>query len=1527
MRISNHFASIDLQKSKTPGRPGIVLLVVIAMLALFATLGLSFVYYAQAEAEASRISTQIQNQAGIDADPELLLAEALKQLLFGLGDFDSNLSTNAQNAGQGGIYHNVYSSLRGLDLMSNSFGYNSATLNVTPFNGINLPSNVYDQSTNGTMLSQANSNQPLVNFVNYRFFPEDPIIRDPGRYPATGQSYRTNPNGPYTVSTYLGRNVGFTYPDLNSVFLGQMKADGTIVAQSFWRNWTGIKNNSLDRATANPDWEPWNYTDFVNDWLTQKYLKSPQPWKKYATLRPLPWYNRGDPAIALYPLFLGANGTQPGQTGFPFPEDGGGDVKNVEFGPGVPGGGGSFNNDSIWIDLGYPVRTAANGKKYKPLFAFFINDLDGKVNINAAGNIRLTDNTAASYPHGSNKGFTPTEINIGQVLSAPDPNTGLKEWPYLFQGQFDGQYGRYGKDGAVTNAGASWPAGTPSNSPYYGVHDADGCKLDPKSGKYTTSEKMLLQNDAGYPYQQHVAFPYFSPDTYGNGSAAELLQLPWLYNGWIPGNGSDDRAFPLSNMEALLRYQGSGSPALTSELYRRLYNNLNNTDGADNQKKRWRNITLLSADFARPALSPWLTSNSNPAYQLTLGNTSPSGGPVSLPTIPGNSPGTGEFAGSAGGFVNDLRGASMKLVNAFFPNTPNLTGQRFNLQTPVYDTSTGKWRALTAYPQTDKFGRVTGSVQQAVEDRQQFAQNIFDRLRLVTTGARPTDPLPGQATDDYKALRWLAQLSANIVDLIDDDNIPTVFVWDPNNAGPTSGYVVGTELPKVLINEVYAEVDNAPNDNDAMMGPQKDYRINFWVELINPLLNDPNGKTNAAGQDVGSERLQVTDGGGALKEYPVYTLVLLDTSNTNGSDPTIRDLNNILGTPDYQGANNLVKAEVTCFDPMGKTTPNADNLGQYTVTPLNQASNLSPGPTNAGFYMMGPQDNFPKGPNPMPAPPMATLTVPDGNGKIPSQMYYEVSKNTPLDNTFKPRSAVVLRRLVNPGMPPSNPGASPIQAGKIDPSFNPYVTMDYVEKIVPQDGVQVEKMPNLGMHNNTPIEQRRAKGRRQPYAADQSQQVDQAPNPQLTDQPQHTMLKHNAAVFPIAQGDATLTIPFTWLTHLDRNVVSPIELLNVSAYRQHELTQQFITNAGKHLHLANWTSSDLRIYRLLEYLDAGWRMNNAINGVNVSQDGRVPGKININTIWDKAVFQALCDQNLAVNFTAAEVDSIYDNLFTSNTNNASRSPNGQPAQGDRPFQSLAAPNTGNSDGVAATILRVDPASNIPLAQPASATHPTQKLELLSKIFNNITTRSNVFAVWVTVGFFEVYEWPNINTIAELSKYPNWSNLPGGTHYELGKEIGREENRHVRHRMFAIVDRTTAMIPKNLGVVTPQNITGKGQQTVPITLNTTPGLPTGTQRVPAPYQLDFSFLPQPGMIVDVGGEQVTLIAPTNSTQITAVFNQAHTAPAVISVPAVQAVDAPAYFGAANPLIYGNPGPQLRFDHRQHIGLVPYYSIIQ
>jgi len=65
-------------------------------------------------------------------------------------------------------------------------------------------------------------------------------------------------------------------------------------------------------------------------------------------------------------------------------------------------------------------------------------------------------------------------------------------------------------------------------------------------------------------------------------------------------------------------------------------------------------------------------------------------------------------------------------------------------------------------------------------------------------------------------------------------------------------------------------------------------------------------------------------------------------------------------------------------------------------------------------------------------------------------------------------------------------------------------------------------------------------------------------------------------------------------------------------------------------------------------------------------------------------------------------------------------------------------------------------------------------ELLSKIASNTTSRSNVFGVWITVGYFRV-EPGTENLLVPL------------LHEEVGSTTGTQR----RHRMFAILDRTQA----------------------------------------------------------------------------------------------------------------------------------------
>ena len=79
------------------------------------------------------------------------------------------------------------------------------------------------------------------------------------------------------------------------------------------------------------------------------------------------------------------------------------------------------SRDSQWTDLGFTVRSDEDGKRYKPFFAFLIKDLDGRLNLNAHGNLtHLIDRSPNEQvnPLGGN-GFNDTTQQIYMTGQTP----------------------------------------------------------------------------------------------------------------------------------------------------------------------------------------------------------------------------------------------------------------------------------------------------------------------------------------------------------------------------------------------------------------------------------------------------------------------------------------------------------------------------------------------------------------------------------------------------------------------------------------------------------------------------------------------------------------------------------------------------------------------------------------------------------------------------------------------------------------------------------------------------------------------------------------------------------------------------------------------------------------------------------------------------------------------------------------------------------------------------------------------------
>ena len=808
-------------------RRGVVLMVVLILLTLFSIVALSFVLYADAEAKSAQINREAEVAKQPDVDPEMLLSFFLGQLVY---DQDN----------QSG----VYSAMRGGSLARSAFGSNdmAGATNLVAFNGTGR--------LRGSTSPLGASGVDDSNIVNYTYNPADAAsgigIIDPEHTMS-----RPGPSSPYAPgSTYFGINAPYTYPDLNNMYLAAVRPDGTVLLPSFHRYW-----NPAPPSTAAPfgSLSPLNPNWYIPS--------STNPALKYLVLRPRPidhlLPNEVWDAVKQMPYNTVTLTHRPNF--FPAPEDGGGDVKNLVGGPGfydaspAPIGGVMANNDSFWMDLGAPEMTAPDGRKFKALFAPLIFDLDHCVNLNVHGNIRGTGNT-----HVSNQGWGPWTVNLGQVMTQPQPTP--TEWTNLFLGtSTPTAIGRYGLDKAPGTAGAAapWSGFAPSvpatagRAHFYNHIDADGCDINGNPTQPFSPVGSALSCFPSYPTS--ISNP--AVGGYDDASAGELTNHPLNFL----SSGSDDRVFDLSNMEALLRFGDTGSANLTSDLLRLCP--LNFSDA-----RIRRLVTLSSFDIDSPGVTPWLYSSPPSPYQLTTTGINPAypvGGAIGFPSTSAaaTAPPT-EFGNVAG--APDYRSIIAALgrldLNRPLPDYPQPSGGLFNSSAA---TSAQFMAAQTA--------------------RQDLAKDIFVVL-LQTTGSMPATfpavPSPAYGDNTYNALRWLAQLAVNIVDFIDDDDYMTPFFWNPM---APSEVVFGTELPRIVINEAYAQWTKKPAGTATP--------VSVWVELLNTFNTDTslwsNGELTTASGNVVYQLLLC---------QPDATLPAPAPASPN-PPPYYRRADNVWGTP------------------------------------------------------------------------------------------------------------------------------------------------------------------------------------------------------------------------------------------------------------------------------------------------------------------------------------------------------------------------------------------------------------------------------------------------------------------------------------------------------------------------------------------------------------------------------------------------------------------------------------------------------
>ncbi|MBN9119869.1 MAG: hypothetical protein J0I06_12030 [Planctomycetes bacterium] len=1027
-------------------------LIVVVMISFAAAVGVAFALFAGQTLRIAAANKEAQGAGGSPParapEPANTVNQFLSALIFGVGNDSPSDLTNA---------------LRGHSIAASMYG--STAGNTTPWAGVGTFSE--DMSTYGVP-GLTGDRSAAVNYTQMQFTGGSGSVRfllDPEwtGYRASG----TTPAGTWPANfaaglngrTYVGKHAPYSFPDLKDFFAGAVDpATGQVLVQSFHRPWlwnmtvtSGTTTTTYGLDPGNPNWTN-----------TPGRLK---------TLRPRP---------AEHPLFprvppnydnsyTGDVQNWPG--GYTYGPDPSNPTQNRY----------NARNDSLWMHIGLPTVPFGN-RMVQPLVAPLIVPLDGLLNASAHGN-----NFGPNGAHLSYAGYGPWEVNVSGFLNG-DPATALsvnrsnvvaaRGTAQQRSGNTVRSYDPY-RTMQVPNPSGMGTITVPRPLPTYSPVAWSGAQVG------------LPTYPAGNSITGLPSFPAFQSDNALVGPPNSASH-PALFNPaeWPTTGGTNARGFPLTDIKRMhLRYAFTPDWYIPSDLASNAPQDLGvnrtfsyavvaNTASDYRLDPAHPNRALFTTrgfGLDRPKVAPNFATRDGALGLAMAGNK-----PGALSTGVGPFPAPGTPLGTVTDFTAGRWVNRMAVLGAVDINRP-LTDYRVDMTKPL--TAPNNVTTTSAGP--------------ADNDRRKLAHDIFVRLAAATgaslqislTGTQHPTPqyaVPtGLPAAQLNALRYLAQLAVNVVDYRDDDDISTAFVWNPID--PTDPYnaanfaaaevgnrvVFGVEKSRLVLNEVYSEIANAPTDpvngedkdNDKMPDPLPTgslAHVRFWAELLNPTSTSNvtgygpiDDNVSLTGYQIQIARANRTTGAAAAQDMASY---VYDPANTTGSfpvgqqpdasftftastgnagSPTTVAPNNGTSLPSTTAPNTLPKQGVVLVAPPSwtpKTDPN-------TMMPNSQE--FDPQPAANTVWAPG---------NVLYSPalgPAGAMAASPGMGYTLS-MSVNANNNQAVPNpatTEFRRHVVLLRRLANPYVVPDP--ASPA-AGVVN---NPYVTVDVMDYVPSFDAV------------------------------------------------------------------------------------------------------------------------------------------------------------------------------------------------------------------------------------------------------------------------------------------------------------------------------------------------------------------------------------------------------------------------------------------------------------------------------------------
>lgn len=407
--------------AKRRDRRGSVLLVVIGLLLLLMLVGFTFFTFSTTEHNSAEYYSESMKVYTIGPS-DIYFDFALEQLIIGPTD-------NQQQSALWPGMHSLVPKMLGI------FGSNT--------NGIPTPTDRHPFNGTGTNIITSTAGLPIVDN-------DFDGTADTGTWASRNLWIAWSPaaTNPATSGTSLTRNnlytnlpsidAGYTYPDINSVFLtfvGYDAAGRRVVIPAFHRP-------QYLRSGTQP----------ISDWYQNASTTA-------RVMRPHPQHivvdtTTGAPPSTSYSRFLSSAVTVGTRTiqPFPFAPDTNNNGTYGEQGVWSAYSGNTtvvtnldydVDNDKdgvfdgVWLDLDFPAQVLSDGRIYIPLFSYSVVEADGLVNLNLAGNLAGIANLGATplqHPFGgqvvgvtqsiskSNQGISASEINPIWPLSA-DPQS------------------------------------------------------------------------------------------------------------------------------------------------------------------------------------------------------------------------------------------------------------------------------------------------------------------------------------------------------------------------------------------------------------------------------------------------------------------------------------------------------------------------------------------------------------------------------------------------------------------------------------------------------------------------------------------------------------------------------------------------------------------------------------------------------------------------------------------------------------------------------------------------------------------------------------------------------------------------------------------------------------------------------------------------------------------------------------------------------------------------------------------------